>query len=257
MDTFRGRRFFALQGCNRRKQGPRWGATHARKGWPGMLVMLALLLTLAACSSGTPAHQASAPTPISTPTLTPTQAVPGGTVLYHTDWSQGLAGWSVPGAMTAQASKGQLHLICGEQASMSLGYRPAVANYALEVPVQIVSIPHNGGTFALVDQRGPGKDGYVGGAADLAQKFPFHGQFTTYLEPLDDSSAYYTADFSPGTSWLTYRIEVQNGEFSFFLNGVRHGEATSNQNVPLADGPLGMNCAGAVLNLGPLTMTAL
>lgn len=228
-----------------------------RKGVVSTLVMLVILLILVACAPGTPAPRTriSATTP--TPTLTPTPAVPGGTVLYHTDWSDGVTGWSVPKSISAQASKGQLHLTCHEQNTMILNYRPRVTNYALEISLQIVSILHNGGTFALVDQQSTGKDGYVGGAASLEQRYPFHGQFNTFLEPFDDSSSYFVADFSPGTMWITYRVEVRDGTLSVYVNGLRHGQVWSNHDNALASGPLGLNCGNAVLNASAVTLTAL
>lgn len=235
-----------------------WSRTRTWRDLSNLLVLLCALLVLASCSSGNPARQtgAASPTPVP-PTATATPAVPSGTVLYHTDWSQGLADWSVPGAMNAHASKGQLRLTCDKLATMFLAYRPTVANFALEVPMQIVNSPAGAGTFSLIGQQSSDKDGYLGGAASLEKKFPFHGQFDAFVQPTGDSSLFYTADFSPGTNWYTYRIEIQQGVFSFYVNGIRHGQATSTRTNDLSTGPLGISCGYLTLNIGALTITAL
>lgn len=254
----RDRYFFGQQKYIAREQTPRQSSANIGKRANGILATVCLLLILAGCSSGTTSTQTGTPTlALPTPTSTPTPAVPSGTVLYHTDWSKGLSGWKVPSQIKTQTSKGHLHLACGDNASMIANYQPATANYALEVTVQIVNVPINGGTFSLRGQKGPGKDGYSGGLASLEKKFPFHGQFTTFVDPPESSTAYYTADDSPGASVVTYRVEIQNGVFSFFVNGVRHGQAASIKTDDLSHGPLSLNCGDIVLNVGPLTITAL
>lgn len=236
----------------------RRGRTRAWKDLSSLLIILCSLLVLAGCSSDNPSAQkrAASPTPV-LPTATATSAVPSGTVLYHTNWSQGLADWSVPGAMSAHASKGQLRLTCGKLATMFLAYRPVVADFALEVPIQIVDSPTGAGTFSLIGQQSSDKDGYLGGAASLEKKFPFHGQFDAFVQPIGDSSIVYTADFSPGTNWYTYRIEIQHGTFTFYVNGIRHGQAISTRTDDLSNGPLGISCGYLALNIGALTITAL
>lgn len=223
------------------------------------IAILGLLFAFAGCSSGTTQGSTGAVTPtLAPPTPTPTkQAVPSGTVLYHTDWSQGVSDWKVPGQIATKTSKGKLQVTCSDYAIMFANYRPIVANYALEVPIQIVNVPSNGGTFNLVGQQSPGKDGFVAGTASLEKKFPFHGQIDAYVDPNSHSTTFYTADYSPGTNWVTYRIEVQNGVLSLYVNGTRHGQAASTATNDLTTGPLGISCGGIVLNIGPLTITAL
>jgi hypothetical protein len=255
----KSRYFFVQQRDDTRPRDTREGRGYFWRNIVGAMAILGLLFAFAGCSSGAPQGSTGTATPTPVPqTPTPTvQSVPVDTVLYHTDWSQGVSGWKVPGQMTTKASKGKLEVTCNDNATMFANYRPTVAKYALEVAIQIVNVPSNGGTFNLVGQQSPGSDGFVAGTASLEKKFPFHGQIDTYVDPTSHSTTFYDADYSPGTKWVTYRIEVQNGVISLFVNGTRHGQAASTVTNDLTTGPLGLSCGGIVLNLGPLRITAL
>lgn len=255
----KSRYFLGRQSGDARPRDRRRGRGYSWRSIVVTLAMLGLLFACAGCSSGAPQGSTGTVTPTPVPTTpTPTvQSVPAGTVLYHTDWSQGVSGWKVPGSMATKASRGRLQVTCGANATMFANYRPAVANYAIEVSIQIVNVPGNGGTFNLVGQQSPGGDGFVAGTASLEKKFPFHGQIDTYVDPSEHSTTFYDADYSPGTNRVTYRVEVQNGVVSLFVNGARHGQAASTVTNNLTTGPLGISCGGIVLNLGPLTITAL
>lgn len=247
--------FFVRQRGDARLRDRRRGCGYVWRGIAGVMLLLGLLIAFAGCSAG--ATGAATPTPVP---LTPTptkQSVPAGAVLYHTDWSQGVSGWKVPGSIATKVSKDKLQVTCSDNATMFTDYRPAVANYAIEVPIQIVNVPGNGGTFNLVGQQRPGSDGFVAGTASLEKKFPFHGQIDTYVDPSSHSTTFYDADYSPGTQWVTYGVEVQNGVVTLLVNGTRHGQAASTVTNDLTTGPLGISCGGIVLNLGPLTITAL
>lgn len=260
IDPTKNRYFFIQQPGDARLRNAREGRGYFWRGIAGAMMILGLLFAFAGCSSGTPQGSTSAVTPtLAAPTPTPTkQSVPAGTVLYHTDWSQGVAGWKMPGSMAAKASKGKLQVTCGDNATMFANYRPAVADYAIEVPIQIMSVASSGGgTFNLIGQQSPGSDGFVAGTASLEKKFPFHGQIDTYVDPSEHSTTFYNADYSPGTNQVIYRVEVQNGVVSLFVNGARHGQAASTVTNDLTTGPLGLSCGNIVLNIGPLTITAL
>jgi hypothetical protein len=178
-------------------------------------------------------------------------------VLYHTDWSQGLAGWNTPAHVDAQSSKGNLHLNCTSYTTFTLNYRPAVDNYTLEFSLQVLSTTSNGGTFVVSGAPGPGRDGYTVGAASLESQFPYHGQLEAYITPQAGANSFYTADFSPGTQWLSYRVDVQENTATLSLNGAHHGQILSDNTSTLSNGPLTFSCGDIVMNLGVLSILAL
>ena len=223
-----------------------------------LVLAICLLLLLASCSDRQAASSVSVTTPTAVPSPTATQpAVPAGTILYHTDWSQGLSGWNTPAGISAQGSKGLLHLTCKSFAILTLQYQPTVANYAIEVPIQIVSTQSNAGTFTFNTQQSAGKDGYTVGAAVLETLPPFHGEVEANINPISNGSPAYAADFSPDNQWITYRVDIQDNTATLSINGARHGQVLSNQTDNLSNGPLTFNCADIVLNVKPLTITAL
>src|SRR5438874_891729 len=115
--------------------------------WPRQALLISLvgcLLFLAACSAGTSSTPSVSPTPRATPTATPSvPTLPAGTVLYQADWSHGFGGWQVTGGW--KAMNGYLQSDGSNNISITAPYRPAVPNYAIEVRLQVVSVPKNGG----------------------------------------------------------------------------------------------------------------
>jgi hypothetical protein len=228
---------------------------------PFLALTIVLLLALAGCSSGaSPTSGGGATTvPSPQPSVQPTtRTVPTGTVLYRTDWENGLSGWTKQSDLQWQARKGQLHLVCGKNQEIFTQYRPTVTNYAVEVSFQVISVPRSGGNFGFVGQQVSGKAGFAANVSSLEHLNPFHGQIQAYINPPENASEQsIPADFFPGTQTITYRIEVQGNVLSFFMNGVRHAQVESTETSVLTNGPLGLNCGDTVLNIGTLTITAL
>src|SRR5260370_34467868 len=102
------------------------------------LALVSLVLVLIGCSSGAAQTQIHATT---THTLTPNVAP--GTVLYQSDWSHGLAPWGNPPGW--KIVNGMLQSDLGGNDIITLPYKSAAPNYALEVRFQIVSVPNDGG----------------------------------------------------------------------------------------------------------------
>src|SRR6185312_14732204 len=130
-----------------------------KRGLPEVFLVVFLILTLAACSTGSTAPKAVA-TPTTPAQPTPT-TLPPGTLLYQSDWSHGIAGWQVStgwkinhGVLQSNSSKGNV---------ITPSYIPTVPNYAIEVRFQIMSIPKSGGNVAVIADKAPGKDGYTAG----------------------------------------------------------------------------------------------
>jgi hypothetical protein len=220
-----------------------------------------MLLVLAGCG---PLLTIATPTPTSTArattsiTSTPTApAISAGTVLYHTDWSQGLAGWSVPAHINAQSSQGRLRLTCTSYTTLTLNYRPTISNYTLEFAIQVLGTTSDGGTFVVSGASNAKQDGYTVGAASLESRLPYHGQIEAYITPQAGANTFYTADFSPGTQWLSYRIDIQENTATLSINGVHHGQVLSDSTSTLSQGPLTLSCGDITMNVGALSILAL
>lgn len=221
-----------------------------QKRRPGLFLLFALLIALAACSAGNTLPQASAsPTTSPKPQATPT-TLPSGTLLYQADWSHGLkdwhpsAGWKfVHGLLQSDVSPDNV---------LTAPYMPAVPDYAVEVHFQIVSIPKNGGYVVLSADKVPGKDGYVAGIINLLAPGPrsefANPSIQVYLVPPDDmDSQMMISDYEPGTLWHTYRVEVRGSSVRFIMDDVGKSSTSSTQTDHLSNGPLRLKVAGAVV----------
>ncbi len=223
-----------------------------------LIALISFILALVGCSAG------SAQTQIvvtATPaTHAPTPSVPSGTVLYQSDWSQGLAAWGNPPGW--KIANGIPQSDVSDSNALTVPYISAVSDYALEVHFQIVSVPKNGGSFVVNAKKAPGKDGYSAGILNLLSPAA-HNQFANaqvqvYLEPMDDmNSPMVTSDYEPGTTWHTYRIEVRGSNVTFLINGTRKSFATSTQNDVLSNGPFQVASSGAMVNVSSISVTAL
>lgn len=207
-----------------------------------ILALIFLLLILVGCSSGTPqtpTRAAVAPTP--------TRSVPVGTVLYQSDWSRGLAAWgNLPGWIVAQ---GMVQSDINDDV-LTLPYRSAVPDYALEVRFRVVSVPDYGGYFEVRADHTPSKDGYNAGILNLLGSEMATPQAQVSVDPTGDMDTRMIAsDYEPGSGWHTYRIEVRGPRVSFFIDGVRKSFATSKITKVLSNGPFRMASLGAIINV--------
>lgn len=224
-----------------------------------MVALMMLALIVASCSTNAVHKAVTGATP-SAATPTPTPSFPSGTVLYQSDWSQGLAAWGHPLGWKIVNGLAQSDL--RDNNALTVPYLSAVPNYAIEVQFQIVSIPTNGGYFVVTAKQLPGKDGYNAGILNLLDSAP-HNQFDNpqvqvYLEPEDDMSAsLVTSDYRTNNRWNTFRIEVQGSDVRLLINGVGKSSATSIQDDVLSNGPFQVVSSGAVVNVSSVKIMAL
>ncbi len=229
-----------------------------RRRAPAALLVVYLIISLIACSTGnaSPKNLGSPSTPAHpTPTT-----LPKGTLLYQSDWSHGLGGWR--GSAGWKLTRGMLQSDLSNNNFITSPYTPTVPNYAIEVRFQIVSVPHNGGSFVIIADKAPGKDGYTAGILNLLGPGP-HSEFANpqvqvYLDPMGDmASPMQVSDYEPGSGWHTYRVEVQGPEVDFFIDGLKRSSAYSMQTNLLSDGPIQLETEQAIVRVLSVRMTAL
>ncbi|MGH2507214.1 MAG: hypothetical protein ACRDHZ_07375 [Ktedonobacteraceae bacterium] len=219
------------------------------------VALVTLIWALVGCSAGTVSKSS-----IPVATHAPTPSIASGTVLYQSDWSQGLAAWGNPPGW--KSTNGIIQSDLSDNNALTVPYISAVPNYAIEVLFQIVSVPTDGGYFVVTAKQLPKKDGYDAGILNLLSPAP-HNEFANpqvqvYLKPMDDMSTQMVlSDYEPGSIWHTFRIEVQGANVRFLINGIRKSSATSIQNDFLSNGPFQVISAGAVVNVASIRVMAL
>jgi len=237
-------------------------ATHTLMSKNHVLIILLtsfLLFSLGACSTGT----ADTPT-TSSPTVahpTPTN-LPSGIVLYQANWSHGLSGLQVsPGWKVVQ---GMLEANSSDPATITVPYRPVVANYAIEVRLQIVRLLQtNGGYFSIFATRAADKDGFQAGVSDLKGTEPrpngSHPQAQVFIDPMSSmpQGSGLPIDYEPGFQWHTFRVEILGNEARLLVDGVQIGNASSDQTDTLSNGPIGLTSALVVLRVSSLRVLTL
>ena len=224
----------------------------------GVFSIVFLILALAACSTGNASPKVSA-----TPTVpvqpTPT-TLPSGTLLYQSDWSHGLDGWQ--GSAGWKVTHGMLQSNSNSGNVITSPYMPAVADYAIEVRFQIVSIPMSGGNIVVIADKTPGKDGYTAGIMNLLAPGP-HSQFANpevqaFINPIDAmESSSQVSDYEPGSTQHIYRIEVQGPLVQFFIDGLRKSSAVSSQTDFLSNGPIHLRVDKAIVRVFSVRISAL
>lgn len=224
-----------------------------------VLFLGAILLLLAACSGSTTTTPGKTPTARAATATAKPSTVPSGTVLYQADSSRlnswhGTTGWKlVHGFLQSDLSNDNV---------LISPYVPTVPNYAVEVHFQIVSVPQGGGYFAVTAEQVTGKDGYNAGILGFLGSGP-HSEFANpevnaYIIPIDDmDSQPMVADYEPGSSWHTYRIEVEGPRVSFFIDGLRKSFAVSSQTNFLSGGPIQFKAAKAIIRMDSIRILAL
>jgi len=229
-----------------------------------MLVLGCFIFLLTACTSGGPQITTSTVPPSThVPTATPTPAgPPGGTVLYQSDWSHGLANWGGSPGWKIVGGIPQSDL--SQNNALTLPYKLTITNYAIEFRFQIVSVPQNGGFFVVTATRTQDKDGYTAGILNLLSPAP-HSEFANpeiqiTLDPesaIDSASSNRPSDYDPGDLWHTFRVEVQGPEANFLADGFSKGRATSTQTNSLSNGPLQVICSQAIVRVSSISIIAL
>jgi hypothetical protein len=228
-----------------------------------LLILLTcfLLFSLGACSAGTAGTPTTSSPTVAHPTPTPTN-LPSGIVLYQANWSHGLSGLQVtPGWKVVQ---GMLVANSSDPATITIPYRSAVADYAIEVRLQIVRLLQtNGGYFSIFATRAADKDGFQAGVSDLKGTEPrpngSHPQAQVFIDPMGSmpQGSGLPIDYEPGFQWHTFRVEVLGNEARLLVDGVQIGNASSEQTDMLSNGPLGLTCALVVLRVSSLRILTL
>ena len=216
-----------------------------------------IILALAACSANTatPPHGSVQPKP----TLT---TIPQGTILYQADWSRGMSDWHASQGWTVV--QGQLQGASLSDASIMLPYHPTVANYAIEVRVQIVRVLQNiSNSFYIFANKMPGKDGYKAGVITLTQRtpqLPPPGFAQIAVNSIAVSAIpgqqFQQVDYVPGSSWHTYRVEVQGNQAVLLIDGSQVSSSTSTEEA-ISNGPIGLSTTGLELRVSSLSVVAL
>lgn len=216
-----------------------------------------LAVSLAACSPAS--ASTSAPRPTQThPTPT---TLPPGTQLFQADWSHGLTDWQATKGWKVVGKTLESNL---SDNSITVPYKPTVPNYTVEVSLQVVSVPHDGGGFLITADKAPGKDGYQARVLGLltAGQHPYatHPLSEVAIDPGEDTAeapGTQTIDFEPGPNWRTYRVEVREQVVRFFADGTQMSRATSEQTSFLSSGPIHLLCNGVVIRVDSFRITSL
>jgi hypothetical protein len=226
---------------------------------PRLLLVGCAIFLLAACSSQTSSTS-------STPTVQPTHIIPTQTqptptsppvqMLYQADWSHGLAGWR--GASGWSITQGQLQVNSPSETSITVPYRSAPSNYAIELQVQLIRVLKNQANQFFVEARAqPNEDGYQAGFMTLtappATENPggnFYAGFAqvivNHLGPNNQNIQ--EIDFVPSYRLRTYRIEVQGNQVSLFVDSVLISTSTTSEPA-ISKGPLVLDAQGLLLRI--------
>lgn len=225
------------------------------------------LISIAACAGGSPTSQPTAgasPHATATATVQPTAtSLPAGTVLFQANWAQGLSQWQVNGGWKIIGGQLGIENDSSNTETLIIPYRPTVANYAIEIRIEIVRLPQEGGNWEFFAQKQPGKDGYQADVFSLygteARPFGQHPSAVVNIDPISDTSAGtgLPIDYEPGFNWHNYRIEVRDNSAKFLDNGSQIGYANSMTTDALSNGPLGLSCTSVVLRVSSLRILSL
>lgn len=207
-------------------------------------------------------------TPTTDPNVTPTdtpyptvQTTPG-TVLYTSDWSSGLNGWA--GSADWKVLNGVL-LNDGTNGNNSPGPTmvPAyqlegIADYAMEVKVQVTSYQNNNNPFFGFALRGStvsgNWQGYEIGIGYLdAQNNG--GLCNARIITSDFNNPLTSTPYDPGKGLHTYRFEAKGNNLKFFVNGGNILEVTDN--LYLTGPQLGIWCYHTELSVTAFRIIAL
>jgi hypothetical protein len=237
---------------------PGYGArTLRRRGLAGSagrmtgFLLVATSLLVAACGSG-PTAKVTTPPPL--PTITPT---PPPQVLFQSDWSQGLAGWNAsPGWSVVNGA-----LVTSTDAfktlTLTIPYQPAVADYEIEVDMQLVNVPRDGGFFLVHALPKPDASGFFAGVTTLrkpgVRPNGDHPTNRVYIDPLgaEDprSQAEGQRDYEPGPDVRHYLFIVQGPAAQQWVDGQFWTAAQTIETEHLSNNPIRIECTGAVFRI--------
>jgi hypothetical protein len=189
---------------------------------------VAALVLLAGCGAVAPlpaapptAASSAAPAATATTTTVPASAVDGPgpaptvSVLYRSDWSSGLDGWSGSDGWTALRGE----LLCdGRSFDLTVGVVApleidATADFAVEAEIRLLRYEISNGSFGVMARVQEDGTGYAVGH-DAADEVVVLRSETGGGRPVLDRQP-----FDPGEDWHTYRLEVRGNELRAFVDG--------------------------------------
>lgn len=213
--------------------------------------------------------QEAIPTPTPTPqapTPTPTPLPKPGTVLYQANWSSGMNGWfngssqwnTVNGMLV---SNSKLYYPDIPDAAATAPYKlDTTPDYAVEAQMQFVSCAYDHDCGFGVFLRWSGQGGYVGGmdAMNYGKGYAGIADIHTdhaYVCPTCGYSPIKYTDYTPGTDWHTYRVEVKGNDLKLFIDGALVIEVTDN--TYLSGGQVGVESYNVQINVRSFKVIAL
>ena len=219
-----------------------------------VVAVMALCSGLAAC--------ASAPTSAAHPTATATAPIPPLQVRFVADWSQGLANWQATPGWTVTNSA--LESSTANGLSLTIPYTPLTSRFTIELDVQVLDVPRNGGGFILNVPAALPMDGYQVGVSHLLvpgpRPFGDHPTILALIFPQDDQAPapahLHEADYEPGDGVRVYRIVVDNPIVSLYVDDRFYVSAAGAGTAPLASGPLTLQVNGVHLRITGLRVMA-
>jgi hypothetical protein len=221
-----------------------------------ILALFLMLNLLAACGVGTN----SGTTPISKHAPPTPARPPKGTMLFEADWSHGLTGWQATAGW--KVLNGILQSDESDTSTLTVPYRPAVTNYAIEFRARIVKVPSNNaafGSFLISADAAPGRDGYKAVVIQIPGAGPHplsvHPQVEVYTEPIDPSNPGTAHDQEFGSQWHVFRVETQENLVNFSIDGQLSGRSASNQTSILSNGPIKLVVSGIMLQVSDFRIT--
>jgi len=172
-------------------------------------------------------------------------------VLFQADLSK-LADWQISAGWKKMDDYLQSNL--SDDQSITIPYQPAVNDYAIEMKIQVVNVPKNGGFFMITADALPGKDGYQARVLDMLapgdHQTSTHPQAEVFIDPdANNANQAKMIDYEPGSDWRAYRVEVHDQQVFFFAEDSRVSSATSSQSQHLSNGPLKFRSGLAVLRI--------
>ena len=177
--------------------------------------------------TATPNPPTETPTPMP-PTTTPTPAPTdtpepkAGDILYQSDWSKGMNGWSGSGDWQTVNGMMVTNGPSSQRVAVFAPYDPdANTSYAIEAEIKIVQqhcgvCLHQAGVLARAQQQNDLLNAYMFGVTD-----PLGGSSVNMntIEVSEDPHAFQYQFVPIGGDWHTYRAEIRGNSYQLLLDG--------------------------------------
>jgi hypothetical protein len=178
------------------------------------------------------------------------------------DWSQGLAQWQATSGWTVV--NGALESSTDNGLALTIPYQPTMGHFVIEMDVQLLDIPRNGGGFVLNVPAATPVAGYQVGVSHLLvpgpRPFGLHPTILALIVPTEDEAPapahLHEADYEPGDGVRTYRIVIDDPLVELYVDDRFWVSASTIQSAPLATGPLQLQVSGVHLRITRLQLWA-